>query len=1281
MANKIPFFNRLQVRLIVGFLILAFVPLGAVGTYAYQEASQGYQEQVGQNVNGLAHLVRGQVIDSINVADRQLGVWTSQHDSVNAPRVYGQSFMIFVLLQKRFRKFLTSQRDLLPVFSSILCVQPPKEPEAKPEEELEDTDENGKGEAEASEVEAGEAKDEPEPEEKPKDPFAALAKKGLSVFGAMGGGSTSSGSGSGPGAQAATTEPKAALVLFASESEREGKEILPDFWVPGEEGELRVNPRYLWGSTEEQRPAPIPDPFDATRRVLPIAKEYKDADGGVTALVGFVDLDHVLSVIRQISVGGRLLGELSEENDTHLALASNDGALIVGVLPQEGFADGALKTVMDSLEEDNTEIRRRDLVNMGDVFLGRSKPGDEGWTVLSFKSAHVALAPIRRLRNANIGAGFVVLLLSFGLGLQMAGRITAPVKKLVGATQVAAGGNLDKTIDIDSRDEIGELAASFNAMIHRLREAFESLREQNEELKRLDKLKSEFLANTSHELRTPINGISGLLGAMIDGAYGTVEDGQKRTLTLALKSATRLKTLVDGILDFSSMQNEAEDGDRIERVPVSISEVLGGELMVLFEGLNQSADLDLSFDIPEDLPIIQADEEKMRQLFTNVIGNAMKFTREGSVWVRGRAEGVGDDQVIVIEVQDTGVGIPKDQQDSIFEAFQQVTGAANREFEGTGLGLAIVMAIITSHGGRIEVESELGQGSTFTITLPVKYSGDSGTASSTTTAAPPAAAMQLSAPKEEATESSAGQDQGGVPATGLSSESEIAASLGLDPGAIHAEPEYGPASDPMMVKSNVDAEGDDAEVRSGHGELILVVDDEPINVEVLRARLDLSNYRVVGANSGFEAVEYLESDNELPKLVLLDIMMPGMSGFQLCERMKEHDDWKGIPIIMVSAKDQTVDKVYSMNIGAIDYVTKPFQKDELLSRVRTFLDLRAFQSALEVLNAELEDRVKQRTASLFESNSRLKDSLHRLKGAHHRLVETEKMAGLGTMASGIAHELNNALNRVSGNILPLQERIDDMCATILDYKQLEDLPAFQNQTDVEGISNESLELLLGETEEVIEAMSAGTGKSTSIIGTLLAFAENVDGKNPVYRRDLDLAQLMEGAVGTLENTNQGRIRVHREVSEDIKPVKCDPSKITQVFSNVLANAFESIEGEGQVSLKLSQDDDGVTLLVQDDGCGIEEDKLARVFEPFFTDRPVGAGTGLGLTVAYAFTNEHGGSLVVDSVPGEGTSVSIFLPFDGGEGTAEVALWDTDEQVQDVSLEAGESPPETTETSL
>ena len=1276
-ASQIPFFNRLQVRLIIGFLVVAYVPLGVSGSYAYLETKGGFEEQLGQNVDGLAHMVRGQIIETINVADRQLNVWTTQGDSKSAPGVYGKTFMIFLLLQKRFRKFLTGQQELLPIFSSILCVQPVnKKTTDDHADESESAAGGGGGMAGAA---AGFAslfaasKPAEEKNEEPKEEKSAAA----SLAGLFGSAATA-----GMGGSASTEQKEAVkkgpsgedhvtflagptLVMFSSDKAEEGQEILDDFWVKSEidadeeKTRVDVNPRYLWGGAEgTERPSPVVNPFDETKRILPIGRRYLDAHKRETALVGLVDLEHVGKLISQTSVAGRELGNRSKEGDTHVAIISDNGVLVAGVVPAGSLHGTSGGDVVAAAKAIDAVARRLEPEGFSDSFVGLSDTGTEGWTIVSFKDAYSALAPIRRLRNANIIAGVLVLGFIFVLGANLAERITAPVKKLVAGTKTAADGDLESTIDIESNDEIGELAFSFNVMIQRLKDSFEQVQEQNEELKRLDKLKSEFLANTSHELRTPINGISGLLSAMVDGAYGAVEDGQKRTLTMALKSANRLKTLVDGILDFSSMQNQADGEGVMIRGEVSIADVLGGELMVLFEGLNVKKGLDLEFEIPEDLPILIADEEQMRQLFTNVIGNAMKFTRKGGVSVRARTEGEGGERLLVIDVQDTGVGIPLDQQEFIFEAFRQAVGSADREFEGTGLGLAIVMNIVKSHGGKIEVESEVDVGSIFTISLPVHH--DLGEDAQVVAPRANAERRELALPNVGERPADGGGARAPQFMAGVSSPA---------PSGETTE------SDGQMTKEkSVDAEGEGTAVRRGSGELILVVDDEPINVEVLRARLDQVNYRVQGAFSGAEAIQFLETTDELPKLVLSDIMMPGMSGFQLCERMKDNDSWKGIPIIMVSAKDQTVDKVYSMNIGAIDYVTKPFDKDELLSKVRTFLDLRAFQAALAELNAELEDRVKQRTASLLDSNGRLKESFTRLKRAQGRLVEAEKMAGLGTMAAGIAHELNNALNRVSANIFPLQERVDDLCAAVLDYKKLEALPAFQEVDGVEGISDEALEGLLIETDEVFEAMSEGTNKSVAIIDNLLTFTGSVDAKAPKDFREMDVSPLIKGAVAAQEvgHGNPENIRVEVLVDKDLPEVKLDAAKISQVLANILDNAFWAVQDGGEIEVKASAEGDELVVSIRDTGPGIEDEHLPKLWDPFFTARPIGEGTGLGLTVAHAFVGQHTGKIVVTTEIGKGSTFVVRLPLDGGDAEQEAhgsALWEIDDHINEVPLDA------------
>ena len=246
-ASQIPFFSRLQVRLIIGFLVVAYLPLGVSGSYAYLEAKSGFEEQVGQNVDGLAHMVRGQIIETINVADRQLGVWTTQGDAKSAPGVYGKTFMIFLLLQKRFRKFLTGQQELLPIFSSILCVQPANKKLDEPEEveQAEPAAPAGGGMAAAAAGLAGlfggaaskppEEKKEEKPEEKQAAAVAGLAGLfGNAASAGMGGGTSAEEKKeekkSASGEEHFVFLPGATLVMFSSDKEEEGKEILEDFW-------------------------------------------------------------------------------------------------------------------------------------------------------------------------------------------------------------------------------------------------------------------------------------------------------------------------------------------------------------------------------------------------------------------------------------------------------------------------------------------------------------------------------------------------------------------------------------------------------------------------------------------------------------------------------------------------------------------------------------------------------------------------------------------------------------------------------------------------------------------------------------------------------------------------------------------------------------------------------------------------------------------------------------------------------------------------------------------
>jgi signal transduction histidine kinase/streptogramin lyase len=243
------------------------------------------------------------------------------------------------------------------------------------------------------------------------------------------------------------------------------------------------------------------------------------------------------------------------------------------------------------------------------------------------------------------------------------------------------------------------------------KQAFEREHTLNQRLQELDKLKDEFLANTSHELRTPLNGIIGLSESLLDGAGGPVPEPMKKYLEMIAYSGKRLANLVNDILDFSKLKNHTL---QLHRRPVNAHESVQ-ILLKMTEPLVGTKPLELINAVPESLPPVFADEGRLQQILYNLVGNAVKFTDQGSVTVSAKHE---YDRV-VIDVVDTGIGIPPDQVNKIFESFEQVDGTDNRKYGGTGLGLAITKRLVELHGGTISVSSTLGVGSRFRVRLPV----------------------------------------------------------------------------------------------------------------------------------------------------------------------------------------------------------------------------------------------------------------------------------------------------------------------------------------------------------------------------------------------------------------------------------------------------------------------------------------------------------------------------------------------------------------------------------
>jgi signal transduction histidine kinase/class 3 adenylate cyclase/CheY-like chemotaxis protein len=418
----------------------------------------------------------------------------------------------------------------------------------------------------------------------------------------------------------------------------------------------------------------------------------------------------------------------------------------------------------------------------------------------------------------------------------------------------------------------------------------EELERKNEALQHLDELKDEFLANTSHELRTPLNGMIGIAESMLDGATGKLSELQQKNLLLIAQSGRRLAALVNDILDFSKLKHKT-----IELKPIGMREIVE-VVLNLSQPLIKNKNLQLINAIPSDLAPAEADENRLQQILYNLVGNAIKFTDSGIVEISAtfqtgeRELGTGNTEIdslrkskIQITVSDTGIGIPEDKLDRIFESFEQGDGSTAREYGGTGLGLAVTKKLVELHGGSIQVESTVGVGSRFTFTLTA--------------------------------------------ALGQSSElSSLSYSSCLLPAIskLHEEESI----QPLQITQE----------DQGQQFQIMIVDDEPVNLQVLINHLSLQNYAITQATNGIEALAMIERGFK-PDLVLLDVMMPRMTGYEVCQKLREQFPAYELPVVMLTAKNQVTDLVEGFSVGANDYLTKPISKNELFARIKTHLSL------------------------------------------------------------------------------------------------------------------------------------------------------------------------------------------------------------------------------------------------------------------------------------------------------------------------------------------------------
>ncbi|WP_127585493.1 ATP-binding protein [Paenibacillus koleovorans] len=426
------------------------------------------------------------------------------------------------------------------------------------------------------------------------------------------------------------------------------------------------------------------------------------------------------------------------------------------------------------------------------------------------------------------------------------------------------------------------------------------LEEKNKDLRRMDELKDYFLANTSHELRTPLHGIIGLSESLAAGVAGELPESAKRDINLIASSGRRLASLVNDILDFSKLRHEDIP---LTLKPIGMRQAVE-VVMAMLRPLMRGKTLAFLNEIPADC-IVLADEDRVQQMLYNLIGNAVKFTENGHVRVRAERAGTK----WRIDVEDTGIGIAADRQKSIFESFEQADVTISNQYGGTGLGLSITKRLVELHGGDLSVESQPGRGSCFRFTL-------------------------------EASDEPAEQEE---------SRAERMTNF---LNRLQANPEAAAASATETVE--MAAAPPNAAARSA---CILIVDDEPINLQVLSHYLSGGAYRVVQAAGAPQAMELLQQ-GLMPDLIILDVMMPRMTGFELCARIREEIAPKSrLPVLLLTAKNQVADLIEGFDAGANDYVTKPVSQGELLARVSLHLQLGRW-------NRSLEEKVVERTQAI-----------------------------------------------------------------------------------------------------------------------------------------------------------------------------------------------------------------------------------------------------------------------------------------------------------------------------
>ena len=713
----------------------------------------------------------------------------------------------------------------------------------------------------------------------------------------------------------------------------------------------------------------------------------------------------------------------------------------------------------------------------------------------------------------------------------------------------------NKTLELANRTKQAEQAKN-EAIMAKL-----EIEKANIKLKQMDRYKTHFFQNITHEFRTPLTLILGPLESILSGELKNIPNSYVEQLNIMLKNARRLLRLINQLLDLSKL-----DSGKMELLPekIDIVEMLQ-YITSSFETISKSKKLSFKLITSNNKIIIEADPEKIEKILYNLYSNAYKFTpSQGLISVSVTEL----ENSIKIAIKDTGKGIPNSELKNIFERFRQVDGSIKREQEGSGIGLALVKEYIELHDGNIKAKSKLNEGTVFIVELPIhnaKYS------------------------KEYSYEEKSASYNTGIKYKKSKINKHITTEVikvttennKFDTGELEIAAVKSSKSSDSFIK-----------IIGSQIKTILIVED---NADMSKYILNNINpyYNCLLAENGAEALDKIKS-NQID-LIISDVMMPKMDGYELLKAIRTNEKTKLIPFIILTAKVSEEARIESLQIGANDYLTKPFNAKELIARINNLLIIK-------------EQSVKINTAYNI------------LKKTKDRLVRTEKLASIGILSAGISHEINNPNNFISlstslgmENVTELKEKIKQSSTDLLIDKQQIDF--FEN---------------------IFNKISEGSKRINMVVDSLKAFSHLHEKKNNPVNLNNSIIYVVKKLGFMIEN----RIIVEESLSS-VPKFDCDPSAIEQVFFHIIKNAIQAIPEKGTIELKSNYIKNKIIYTILDSGTGVSKDIENKIFDPFFTTKDT--GYGLGLSISHNIIDAYNGSITIYNNKTKGVTAEISLP--------------------------------------